>query len=96
MIELTVAQALIYFLIAIILMSVTYDVGKFIGGKDAKTIHPPLKPSFQFAEWIGTYYNRCAGCWVHKHSNQMDKKNHKTTSQLYIHWIHNKPKYQKE
>jgi hypothetical protein len=50
------------------------------------------KPDFKFTEWIGVNYIRLKDVWIHRYSDQRDRRNWKTTEELYDKWIEFTPK----
>ncbi len=46
---------------------------------------------FEFTEWVGLHYLRMNKVWCHKFRDQRDKKNWKTTDELYKLFKSNKP-----
>ncbi len=48
-----------------------------------------LKEIFAFTEWAGQHYNRLPdydrehGCWVHKYRDKNDRRDHRTTKEIY-------------
>ena len=49
-----------------------------------------LKSAFEFAQWCGWNYVRFHETWVGKYSNSSDRKNWRTTPQLYEYWLETK------
>jgi len=44
---------------------------------------------FAFTEWVGSYYIRLYDVWVGKYHDQRDRKNWRTTEELFQYWLIN-------
>ena len=47
------------------------------------------KEMFAFTEWVGAGFIRLYDVWVSKYHDQMDRKNWRTTNELYQYWLIN-------
>ena len=41
---------------------------------------------FEFAEWLGETHIRATEVWIHRYVNQTNKRNWKTTEELFDFW----------
>ena len=44
---------------------------------------------FDFTEWVGTSFIRLYDVWVGKYHDQMNRKNWRTTEELFQYWLTN-------